>query len=325
MVWMMPQEFDNPYFGYSEDPSQYQQAFQLLVNECRRQLGWANCHKSIAFVWHSWAAPRWIDDLNDFYPGDDYVDWVGISIFQQLYPWASKVGNFAAGGSIEYVEEVLEFAKRHAKPVMIAESTPFGGMHWDGKRFGASKRLEIPFLSDSVPNNIWDLWFAPILDLIERFDIRMWSYINCDWDSQPMWHNIGFGDTRLSTLDYVMTKWREQVLENPRFMSAPLLCGIHSEAESPESSATVSMLVPVSSKSWPTVAVQTSELKMDRLGILSLSMILCAPVLAIFLLWRMSQRRVRQTIPIPKPREHLKRHSLQVAEDRILRYGSMDA
>ena len=318
----MPQEFDNPYFGYSEDPSQYQQAFQLLVNECRRQLGWANCHKSIAFVWHSWAAPRWIDDLNDFYPGDDYVDWVGISIFQQLYPWASKVGNFAAGGSIEYVEEVLEFANRHNKPVMIAESTPFGGMHWNGKRFGSEQRLEVPSLSDSVPNNIWDLWFAPVLDLIERYDIRMWSYINCDWDVQPMWHNVGFGDTRLSTLDHVMTKWRENVLGNSRFVLAPLSCDIPAAAESREIPRTVSMLVSQSSNSWAFSAVGISEWRMDRLGVLSLTMLLFVPATALLLLWN---RRIRQTIQTPKPIKHHEMHSLQVVDDCITRYGSMDA
>ena len=318
----MPQEFDNPYFGYSEDPSQYQQAFQILVNECRRQLGWANCHKSIAFVWHSWAAPRWIDDLNDFYPGDDYVDWVGISIFQQLYPWASKVGNFAAGGSIEYVVEVLEFANRHNKPVMIAESTPFGGMHWNGKRFGSEQRLEVPSLSDSVPNNVWDLWFAPVLDLIERYDIRMWSYINCDWDVQPMWHNVGFGDTRLSTLEHVMTKWRENVLGNSRFELAPLSCAIPAAVVSREIPRTVSMIVSQSSNSWASSAVGISEWRMDRLGVLSLTMLLFVPATALLLLWN---RRIRQTIQTPKPIKHHEMHSLQVVDDCITRYGSMDA
>jgi len=325
MVWMMPQEFDNPYFGYSEDPSQYQQAFQLLVSECRRELGWANCHKSIAFVWHSWAAPRWIDDLNDFYPGDDYVDWVGISIFQQLYPWASKVGNFAAGGSIEYVEELLDFAKRHDKPVMIAESTPFGGMHWDGKSFGSEQRLEVPSLSDSVPNNIWDLWFVPILDLIERHDIRMWSYINCDWDSQPMWNGIGFGDSRLSTMDYVMTKWRENVLANPRFVVAPLSCDIQAAAESREIPGAASMLVSLSSNFWRFSAVRVSEWRIDRQGVLSLTMFLCVPAIAILVLWHIGQRRIRQTLQTPKPMQHQHRHSLQVVDECIVRYGSMDA
>lgn len=198
---------------------------------CENQLGWSTCHEKIDFVWHSWAAPRWISNLNDFYPGDDYVDWVGISIFQQLYPWSNDDdnNNNFAGGSMEYVHEVLQFAKLHNdKPVMIAESMPFGGVHWDGHTFdhhhdhhpSETNKNDEEVSGIIMPNNIWDLWFIPILQLIEEYDIRMWSYINCDWNSQPMWYNIGFGDSRLSTLDYLMVRWKEYVLDNPRFITS---------------------------------------------------------------------------------------------------------
>ena len=42
----------------------------------------------------------------------------------------------------------------------------------------------------------------------------MWSYINCDWDSQPMWHNVGFGDTRLSSNHHVMEMWQHYIIES---------------------------------------------------------------------------------------------------------------
>jgi hypothetical protein len=58
-----------------------------------------------------------------------------------------------------------------------------------------------------------------VLQLIEDYDIAMWSYINSDWESQPMWHNVGFGDTRLSTNTIVMQLWREHVLSRPRFIT----------------------------------------------------------------------------------------------------------
>lgn len=60
----------------------------------------------------------------------------------------------------------------------------------------------------------WDRWFGRVLDLIETYDIDMWSYINCNWNVQPMWHNIGFGDTRLSSNDEVMKKWQKYIIES---------------------------------------------------------------------------------------------------------------
>lgn len=190
-------------------------AFRKMVKDCEKELGHGACHKKVAFCWHSWAAPK-VHPLEDFYPGDDVVDWVGLSIFQQLYPWAvdSEDAGAFAGGTRAQILEVLEFAKTHQKPTMIAESTPFGGIHGEdfGRLFGNR--------TTDVATNGWDLWFAPTLKLIEEYDIQMWSYINCDWDVQPMWANIGFGDTRLSSSKAVMKSWKKAVLENPRFVTS---------------------------------------------------------------------------------------------------------
>ncbi|CAJ1961557.1 unnamed protein product [Cylindrotheca closterium] len=209
-------EFDNPWFGYSSDPLVYQQAFQYLVQACEVQLSIPGCHRVVSFVWHSWAAPK-VAPLADFYPGDKYVDWVGVSIFQQLYPWANEKANGDfAGGTLAQVQEVLDFARDHDKPIMIAESTPFGGMFFENQP-------PVDF-DDKDDMDIWDLWFQPTLDLIEEYDIGMWSYINCDWNSQPMWAGVGFGDTRISSVPKVMANWRQRVLGNPRFVTNKLDC-----------------------------------------------------------------------------------------------------
>ena len=85
-------------------------AFRYIVDACRRGLTSPTQNKVI-FVWHSWASQR-INNIKliDFYPGDDYVDWIGISLFQQLYPWETEVG-----GNVGHVEEVLNFASLHQK------------------------------------------------------------------------------------------------------------------------------------------------------------------------------------------------------------------
>jgi len=207
-------EFDNPQFGYSQDPALYCRAFRYLVDGYRRFVTppkQQQHHHDIApqkvlFVWHSWAAgvPEG-QTLQDYYPGNDYVDWIGISIFQQLYVDAPSWG-----GNLETVQQVLDFAASQrtnstsggpSLPIMIAESTPFRGI----------TELRDP----------WQDWFQPILQLIDNpaNHIGLWSYINCDWDSQPMWHNVGFGQTRLAYNRTILKLWYEAVVQKPRFLS----------------------------------------------------------------------------------------------------------
>jgi hypothetical protein len=199
-------EFDNPSFGYSDNPAAYGNAYKALVTSCGKRV--RKCREKVSFVWHSWAAPK-VASLKDFYPGDDVVDWVGVSIFKQFYPWYNTAGAFS-GGSGDDLREVLDFAKLHGKPIMIAESAPFGGILIDKIKLVRYNLAEL---------DVWDLWFQPTLDLIDEYDIGMWSYINCDWTSQPMWAGIGFGDTRLVASMDVMKHWWEKVLQNPRFVN----------------------------------------------------------------------------------------------------------
>ena len=84
---------------------------------------------------------------------------------------------------------------------MIAESTPFGGLNDVTSEMKQYNALDA-----------WNRWFSKVLDLIDRFDIGMWSYINCDWDALPMWKGAGFGQTELSRNSEVMQKWQEFVV-----------------------------------------------------------------------------------------------------------------
>jgi len=209
-------EFDNPSFGYSDDPDSYVQAYQKIFKTCKNA-DWS-CRDKVKFVWHSWAAPRAESvGLVDFYPGDDFVDWIGISIFQQFFPWAPWAGQ------LHDLEEVLEFAMANDKPTMIAESTPFGGIDLDAK-----------LVEEFDLDDAWDRWFQPTLDLIDKYDIGMWSYINCDWESQPMWHNIGFGETRLSTNKLVMKKWRSLILRGGSGRTFLMAGSLNNYCESPD-------------------------------------------------------------------------------------------
>ena len=247
-------EFDNPSFGY-DDPNVYKLAYQSLVNTCQ-SLYQSSCHKKIAFVWHSWGAPKNFK-LSKFYPGDRYVDWIGVSIFQQVYPWANELlqkdenhtfPEIFAGGSLSDVRNVLDFARQKQKPIMIAESTPFFGMYLEEQNPTILQRYQ---LGSRESVDIWKIWFEPVLDLIEEYDIGMWSYISTDWNAQPMWNGTGFGDTRLSSSMSVMKHWVD-LLGSPRFDSSGLECPtkhrhrsskIHSDRDSKEAVLYSSSLV----------------------------------------------------------------------------------
>jgi len=102
---------------------------------------------------------------------------------------------------------------------MIAESTPFGGIDLN--------TTDTEAYNERDP---WQRWFEKVVDLIETYDIDLWSYINCDWESQPMWHNVGFGDTRLSSNEEVLKMWHDLIINGngtQKFLMAGTLreCG----------------------------------------------------------------------------------------------------
>jgi hypothetical protein len=159
-------EFDFPANKY--EPGKYVNAFRH-VHDRLDDLGVTN----VAYVWHSCAAgaPR----IEDWYPGDGYVDWVAVSFFAQ------PVGQ---------IVPVAEWARRHGKPLMIAESTPYG--------LGMGKGRES-----------WDRWFAPVFAFIDRWHVKAFCYIDWDWESQPMFRGQGWGDCRIQRNDVVKARWLE--------------------------------------------------------------------------------------------------------------------
>ena len=201
-------EFDGAWNTGYENHEHYVNAFRRIV-DVLRSAGADN----IEYVWQ--ASTAGIDEIIDgrhedislWYPGDDYVDWMGLSWFMNPNEEAiNKPEGFDPMTPGELSDELINFARAKGKPVMIAEASPqsfdlkegFVAHHhamWDGES-----------ASDKQPMTdaeIWDYWFAPMFKLMDdnRDVIRALAYINVDWDSQELWgppYNEGFwGDTRL--------------------------------------------------------------------------------------------------------------------------------
>ncbi|MDD5492547.1 MAG: glycosyl hydrolase [bacterium] len=159
-------EFDNPDFGY--DAEKYVRAYKHVVDHLRAQ-GITN----VAYVWHSYASANSVTAIN-WYPGDGYVDWVGISFF--------------ATDNIARMNDIAAIAVQHGKPLMIAEATPYG----IGTLSGQSS---------------WDTWFDPFFDYIAAKKVKLVSYINWDWETIPQFYNQGWGNCRIQNNLTVKGNW----------------------------------------------------------------------------------------------------------------------
>ena len=214
-------EFDGAWNHGYQNTQSYIGAWRRIV-DVLRQAGVNN----VEFVWQASASTTddVIDgrheDITQWYPGDEYVDWMAVSWFLQPRETVEVAGTFVPLTPLELTEEVLDFARQRGKPVMIAEAAPqginlrerFTANHspiWDGPA-GEDRKA----MSD---DEIWAHWFAPLFELLDdnRDVLYALAYINVDWDSQAMWgppYSSGFwGDSRLEVNAEIARRFGEAV------------------------------------------------------------------------------------------------------------------
>ena len=85
---------------------------------------------SVALVFSPVDYGQWYTEPEDFYPGDEYVDWIGMSTYYNKNSQeTNKIGdkgdkNLARGLynlPVVRTAEIMELAEKHSKPVLIAE------------------------------------------------------------------------------------------------------------------------------------------------------------------------------------------------------------
>jgi len=157
-------EFDLPENDY--DPEKYQLVYRYIVDHLRVQ-GVNN----VAYVWHSASMMEPKGDFMDWYPGDDYVDWFAVSIFNPM--------------QIATARRFFAIGRQHNKPSMIAESTPAGLVSTNAKRE----------------------WFRHYFDFINDDDIKIVCYINSDWDVEPLFKSSHWGDERIQNDPEIKAMW----------------------------------------------------------------------------------------------------------------------
>jgi hypothetical protein len=121
----------------------------------------------------------------DWYPGDDYVDWFGATVF--------------ATEQIPVASNFLKLAREHGKPFMICESSPWGIYTLRGK-------ID---------------WLKHIFQFIKDQDVGAFCYIDSDWDKMPMYRGQHIGDARLEANDDIKNLWLNEINQDRYLKASP--------------------------------------------------------------------------------------------------------
>jgi len=202
-------EFDGSWNHY--DQESYKLAYKRIVGIIRA-LKVTNC----VTVWQTSTSPvngRTVK-LEQWYPGDEYVDWMGYSWF------------LSSEKQVKLTDELLAFAREHKKPVMVCESAPQG---YDNARLTKRSIFKGKDPKNKTPQNIWKEWYTPFFSYVEKNKdvIKIVAYINVNWDSQWAWgwpYFQGYwGDSRAEINPDIKKLWLETISDKKWMHSSPTL------------------------------------------------------------------------------------------------------
>lgn len=154
----------------------FRSAFQHFVDVLK-----ANNTENVEFIFHpNFSNPF---SLEEWYPGDEYVDWVATS-------WFQPVEDF------ENYNKESDFALSRDKPFMIVESCPSYFEYRPDNMF---------YL------NLWEEWFIPYFDFIKNDqNTKVFVYIGIDWGSTPGNFN-DWGNTRIQENPDILEKYSTEL------------------------------------------------------------------------------------------------------------------
>jgi hypothetical protein len=156
-------EFNHPgdALQFRHEPNGYKKAF-ARIRSIIEEAGATN----VRYVWHAFTDPRpqEMQRVFEWYPGDDLVDWFGVSIYND---------NPAVLPAILASSKWLaDEAQRHGKPFMIAEAGVRGG------------------------NAQWGRFSLPLFKFIKDNNVAMLCLISEDLERRPNYRGKGWGDMR---------------------------------------------------------------------------------------------------------------------------------
>ena len=142
-------------------PEQFAEVYRIIADKIRES------GIEVALVWDCGLSGK--QNIMDYYPGDEYVDWMGFNTFSDI-----------AGGQHSTAVAMMNEATERNIPVLIGEASPM--------------------IVNQVTYDKWG-WYETYFSMIEdQPTLKQMTYINWDWDVQDMVGGNGmfpWGDSRL--------------------------------------------------------------------------------------------------------------------------------
>lgn len=165
-----------------------------------------NFRDSIAVNWcYEPDAPNDFDSVDSrgarWYPGDEYVDWFGLDVFDSTH-FDQSLNDYDRRGITKKgkSERFLAMAREKGKPVFLSETSAKG----------------VNISSDNEDGiNDWNNWFAKYWEFIDAHkEIKGFAYIDANW---PEHAYPGWGDARIENNTYIVGKYIEE-MKKPKYI-----------------------------------------------------------------------------------------------------------
>ncbi|MFA6572302.1 MAG: glycosyl hydrolase, partial [Bacteroidota bacterium] len=184
--------------GGGYHPYYYVTMFKKVVNMFAAK----GLRDSIAVIWcYEPDAPNDFDSVDSrgarWYPGDEYVDWFGLDVFDAEH-FDKSLPDYNRGTITRKgkSERFLAMARSKGKSVYMSETSAKG----------------VNISSDNQDGiNDWNNWFVKFFEFIDTHkEIKGYSYIDANW---PAGAYPGWGDSRIEKNQYVTSMYKEELKE----------------------------------------------------------------------------------------------------------------
>ncbi len=176
-------EMNGTWMPYSGNPDEYIRKWRLVYTTVK------SLAPNVIMVWCPFATPRRTIPL--YYPGDDYVDWVGVNIYAVLYH-DGDINQPAQRDPIDDLRYVYDLYGAH-KPIAICE---YGATHF----CTASRQLSSSFAASSIKR-----MYQAIAEQFPNVVLINWFSVDAASDG------LAYNDYAVTTDEVVLDSYRQAI------------------------------------------------------------------------------------------------------------------